>query len=104
MSEDFNSVDASEQAPQPIPCNECPAGVMRPRLIVFFTWLGHELITVPNFPAWICDVCGKRIYDEQAISWLNMLLDPNAGKPTRSVRNAPRPPHRPSASRPQPDS
>jgi YgiT-type zinc finger domain-containing protein len=62
---------------------------MYPRLITYFTWMGQELITVPNFPAWICDVCGKREYDEKAIAWLNMLLDPNAGKPTRKWRKAP---------------
>jgi YgiT-type zinc finger domain-containing protein len=73
------------------PCGECPAGVMHLRHITYFTWLGEELITVPSFPAWICDMCGKREYDERAISWLNMLLDPNAGKPTRRVKRAPRP-------------
>jgi YgiT-type zinc finger domain-containing protein len=48
--------------------------------ITYFTWLGDELITVPNFPAWICDVCGKREYDERAIGWLSALLNPDAGK------------------------
>jgi YgiT-type zinc finger domain-containing protein len=63
--------------------------MLQPRLITYFTWLGNELITVPNFPAWICDVCGKREYDDKAVSWLTMLLDPTAGKPTGR--------HRPSA-------
>ena len=76
--------------PDLVPCNECTAGVMRLRHITYFTWLGEELITVPNFPAWICDMCGKREYDERAISWLTMLLSPNAGKPTRRIRRAPR--------------
>lgn len=73
----------------PIPCNECPAGMMQPRLITYFTWLGEELIMVPHFPAWICDMCGKREYDEKAISWLTMLLSPTAGKPTHRHRKAP---------------
>jgi YgiT-type zinc finger domain-containing protein len=79
--------------PQPIPCNECPAGMMHPRLITYFTWMGDELITVPHFPAWICDVCGKREYDEKAISWLTMLLSPDAGRPTHRRRrpHLPRP-------------
>lgn len=71
--------------PQPVPCNECPAGMLQVRYITYFTWLGEELITVPNFPAWICDVCGRREYDERAISWLAMLLSPNAGKPTSKI-------------------
>jgi hypothetical protein len=36
-------------------------------------------------------MCGRREFDERAIAWLNMLLDPNAGKPTRRVKRAPRP-------------
>ncbi len=87
--------------PEPIPCNECQAGVMRLRFITYFTWLDEELVTVPNFPAWICDVCGRREYDEKSISWLTMLLNPNAGKPTGKKphqRGTPRPPSRPSAS------
>ena len=78
-------------APNASPCNECAAGVMHLRHITYFTWLGEELVTVPNFPAWICDMCGKREYDERAISWLTMLLDPNAGRPTRRIKRAPRP-------------
>ena len=88
-------------APEAYPCNECPAGVMHLRHITYFTWLGEELITVPNFPAWVCDMCGKREYDEQAISWLTMLLSPNAGKPTHRVKQTRRPGSRkPNLSRP----
>jgi YgiT-type zinc finger domain-containing protein len=73
------------------PCRECSAGMTHLRHITYFTWLGEELIMVPNFPAWICDMCGKREFDERAISWLTMLLNPNAGKPTRRAKRAPRP-------------
>ena len=91
--------------PEPIPCNECPAGMMHPRHITYFTWMGDELITVPHFPAWVCDLCGKREYDEKAIAWLNMLLNPNAGKPTPHKRRIPPHPRPPAGSpRPIPDS
>lgn len=86
---------------QSFSCNECHTGVMLPRRITYFTWLGEELIMVPHFPAWICDVCGRRDYDERAIQWLNMLLDPNAGKPTPSTRRTP-PLPRPPAGSPRP--
>lgn len=82
-----------------MPCSECSAGMMRPVLITYFTWLGEELITVPRFPAWVCDVCGRREYDSRAISHLTTLLDPNAGKPTPR-RRAMRPGRRP---RPRPN-
>jgi len=91
-------------APEVYPCNECPAGVMHLHHITYFTWLGEELVTVPNFPAWVCDMCGKREYDEQAISWLTMLLSPDAGKPTRRVKRRPRPDSRkPNISQPSMD-
>lgn len=48
--------------------------------ITYFTWLVDELITVPNFPAWVCDVCGRREYDQHAVNEISLLLAPHAGK------------------------
>ncbi|MCC6499772.1 MAG: YgiT-type zinc finger protein [Anaerolineales bacterium] len=79
------------QESQHTPCSHCGAGVMHLRHITYFTWLGGELITVPDFPAWICDVCGRREYDERAITWLTMLLNPEAGHAARRVKRTPRP-------------
>jgi YgiT-type zinc finger domain-containing protein len=61
-------------------CSECQAGVLHKEYLTYFTWLNDELVTVPNFPAWVCDVCGKREYDGRAINWLNTLLNPDAGR------------------------
>ena len=61
-------------------CPECHTGVLHLEYLTYFTWLNDELITVPNFPSWVCDVCGKREYDSHAVSWLNMLLSPNTGR------------------------
>jgi YgiT-type zinc finger domain-containing protein len=69
-------------------CTECQAGVMHLRHITYFTWLNEELVTVPNFPAWVCDVCGRREYDARAISWLVTILNPEAGKVTGTKRRA----------------
>ena len=84
----------SAHSPKSIACNECPAGNMHLRHITYFTWLGEELVTVPNFPAWVCDMCGKREYDQSAISWLSMLLNPEAGRPTRRVKRPSQPDRR----------
>ncbi|HEX7974869.1 MAG TPA: YgiT-type zinc finger protein [Anaerolineales bacterium] len=62
------------------PCTECLAGQMHQQFLTYFTWIGDELITVPDFPAWICDFCGRREYDLHALNQLNLLLNPNAGK------------------------
>lgn len=48
--------------------------------VTYFTWLHNELVTVPNFPAWVCDMCGRREFDSRAITWLNTLLNPAAGR------------------------
>ena len=85
------------------PCNGCQAGQMHLQYLTYFTWMADELISVPNFPAWICDVCGKREYDPRALNQLSLILSPSAGKPTR--RRPINRPHRagPKNSRPIPD-
>lgn len=65
-----------------ITCKECQMGRLNRRYVTYITWLGDEMITVPDFPAWICDMCGARIYDGQALNRLSLLLSPNAGRPT----------------------
>ncbi len=90
-------MDEHENVPttQTFPCPECQGGVMHLKYLTYFTWLGNELITVPDFPAWVCDVCGRREYDERAIAWLNLLLAPSMGKPLRASRHSTRAPSQP---------
>ena len=73
-------------------CNRCQAGMMRLSYITYFTWLDNELVMVPGFPAWICDVCSKREYDDRAVNWLTTLLSPNAGQTTIQSKPKPRVP------------
>ena len=80
-----------------LPCPECQAGIMAMAHITYFTWLSGELITVPDFPAWICDVCGRRDYDPQAVSWLNTLLNSGSGHPARPKKRKIFPQDRPTA-------
>lgn len=73
-------------------CSECQTGVLRLKLVTYFTWLDDELVAAPNFPAWVCDVCGRREYDERAVLRLNTILTHQGGsRPLRSRRRAPRP-------------
>jgi YgiT-type zinc finger domain-containing protein len=75
-------------------CSECQTGVLRLKYLTYFTWLNDELITVPDFPSWVCDVCGRREYDGRAITRLNTLLN-SEGRRSKVKRG-----HRqPSASR-----
>ncbi len=73
---------------------------MHRTLVVYYTWLGDDLITVPDFPAWVCDVCGRREYDLNALNQLSLILSPNAGKSTnRQRRLNPKTPQKPKSSR-----
>jgi len=56
-------------------CPECAAGLRRLHYLPYFTWFRDQLITVPNFPAWVCDICGRREYDTRAVSWLKTILN-----------------------------
>ena len=55
-------------------CPECHLGTLQPASAFYCAWLQNEFISVPDFPAWICDVCGRREYDEEAVQELQTLL------------------------------
>lgn len=78
-----NAKDASEYV---LPCHECQAGQMHRGYVVYYTWIGDDLITVPDFPAWVCDFCGRREYDVHALNRLNLILSPNAGNASSKRR------------------
>ena len=63
------------------PCLNCQGGIKHLQSATLMTWLGNDLITVPNFPAWICDMCGHRSFDSHALAQLSLLLNPEAGTP-----------------------
>lgn len=84
-----------------IPCHECQAGQMHREYVVYYTWIGDDLITVPDFPAWVCDFCGRREYDVNALNRLTLILSPNAGSATgKRRRMRARPSQKPKNSRP----
>jgi YgiT-type zinc finger domain-containing protein len=85
----------SQTPVQKYTCPECHAGHMETNHITYFTWLAGELITVPDFPAWVCDVCGRREYDGQAIAQLNILLNPNTGSSSKINKRKTRSDHPP---------
>lgn len=80
------SQEESNETHDTFTCPECQAGILTIQHITYFTQMGGELIAVPEFPAWICDVCGRCEYDHRALSWLNVLLAPHAGRTQRPAR------------------
>jgi YgiT-type zinc finger domain-containing protein len=75
---------------------------MRQTAVTYFTFLGGRMITVPDFPAWICDMCGKCEYDLDALDNLALLLCPqDANLPAkRSSRSTAKGKAAPPGSRP----
>lgn len=67
-------------------CPECQVGKYQLKLVTYYTYLGTELITVPDFPCWVCDVCKRQDYDQKALSQVYMMLSSNLGKPVERGR------------------
>ncbi len=65
-------------------CPNCHAGALRKRPVTYAAW--HTLsgegavqfVVVPHIAAWLCDVCGIKLFDEEALAWLIPLLGPPA--------------------------
>jgi len=49
---------------------------MRPVTVTYFTFARGRMITLPDFPAWECDICRKCEYDVNALDKLTLLLHP----------------------------
>ncbi len=63
-------------------CPECQVGTLRPGAVPYYARLEGTLVTVPSFPAWICDVCRHCEYDEDALEDLRVILGPAAQIPS----------------------
>ena len=63
-------------------CPRCHAGALQRRRVLYAAWHsmsgegGKQFVLIPNVPAWLCDVCGAKILDSDAIAWLAPLLGP----------------------------
>jgi len=56
------------------PCPECQFGTLRGRRAFYFTQVRGQPVCIPDFPARICDFCGYREYDPQALANLHAML------------------------------
>lgn len=50
--------------------------------------MGDTFLTIPDFPAWICDVCGAREYDHLALHDLRATLGASDAGSTALQRNS----------------
>jgi YgiT-type zinc finger domain-containing protein len=68
----------------PFTCPDCRLGTARATSVFYCTWVDGVFLTVPNFPAWICGVCGFREYDGEALHDLETVM-----RARRRPRNTP---------------
>ncbi len=62
-------------------CPNCHAGTLRKRPVTYAAWHalsgeGDAQFVVAQTQAWLCDVCGIKLFDEEALAWLLPLLGP----------------------------
>ena len=94
--------DRIDSSVAPVPCPECQAGEMHRVYLTYYTRLGKQMIIIPDFPAWVCDVCGRREYDPHALLRLSYVLSPSAGNETLPPPGAqPQPPQPTRSPRPR---
>ena len=55
-------------------CPTCHTGRLQRRSIAYLEWHGETLLVVDRMPAIVCDVCGDRVYDHNALEHLQQLL------------------------------
>ena len=55
-------------------CPTCRLGRLRQRSMAYIEWYGKNLLIADRMPVQICDICGERIYDDEAIEHLQRLL------------------------------
>jgi len=78
-------------------CPNCHAGALRRRLVTYAAWhtfsgAGDErFVIVPQVPAWLCDVCGLKLFDAETLARLAPLLGPAVDSDAVSRQPFPRP-------------
>jgi YgiT-type zinc finger domain-containing protein len=68
-------------------CPACHLGRMHLRMTVYSRQFGETIISVPNTPAWECDVCHEREFDPQAVQRIEMLVG-QAGPPPNQHKSS----------------
>lgn len=66
-------------------CPTCHMGHLDLRLTTYVQQYGETLISVPNTPAWVCDVCHDRQFDTASIQRIELLVG-QAGPPPNRYR------------------
>ena len=66
-------------------CPLCRVGRLMKRYMAYIEWYGSDLLIADRMPVRVCDVCGERSYDDEAIETLQRLLWSGVPAPTRVI-------------------
>ena len=71
-------------------CEQCNIGVLHSIPKTFLGVIENELISIPDFPIWKCDICGAIEYDTDALTWVLETMGAQFFKSSKSssLRNS----------------
>jgi len=55
-------------------CDECGVGRYREHPAAYLLKLGRQMLVMPDAPAYLCDVCGYRCFDDRFLDSLHYLI------------------------------
>lgn len=64
-------------------CEECGVGKYRPIKSAYVMRLGKHMMVMPDAPAYVCDVCGFRCFDDAFLESIHDLLKHTAAEGQR---------------------
>ncbi|MBP6016616.1 MAG: YgiT-type zinc finger protein [Candidatus Promineofilum sp.] len=83
-----------------IQCQECGIGRCRPVTTPYLLPIGKHMLVMPDSPAYVCDICGNRFFDDEFLNGVHYLLEQAAEESRRRTRRR-QAPHRDPAVLPQ---
>jgi len=69
-----------------IQCDECGIGHCRPISAPYLMMLGKHMMVMPDSPAYVCDICGNRFFDDNFLYGVHYLLEQAAADSRRQAR------------------
>jgi YgiT-type zinc finger domain-containing protein len=70
-----------------IACPRCQIGNLQPAQATYASVHKGMFLSVPNVPAWQCDICQFQEFDYDVITWVEALMG-HAGMPADASRPA----------------
>jgi YgiT-type zinc finger domain-containing protein len=70
------------------PCPTCQIGYYQSDKTTYLCLHRGMLVSVPDMPVWMCDICGHEEFDRDAVAQLEALLGPPDGVPETQRNNS----------------